>query len=138
MNIDINKRGGGGLIQLIAYGAPDVYLHGNTGNPQCYNIRNSMIHYFINRNNGFPLKEDIDSNTNEKKDFTPERRFNIEEIFTIDKGIGFFAHYPDYLKPPIDNLVPFNINKERSSVKIQRAWRKMKKYQSLKSNRLIL
>lgn len=134
MNIDINKKGGGCLMQLLTSGT--VYLHGNTCNPQCYNIRNSMIHYFINRNNGFPIKEDID--TCENSNFTPELGLNIKEISTIDKDIGFFAHYPDYLKPSTNTLIPFNINKERSSVKIQRAWRKMKKYQNLKSNRLIL
>ena len=109
-------------MQLFAHGDIGNYLNGNTGNPQCYNIRNSMIHYFINRNNGFPNKEDID--TCEDSDFTPERRFNIDQQ-PIEQGTGFFAHYPEYLKP-VDTLVPFNINKERSCVKIQRAWRKTK------------
>lgn len=40
------------------------YLTANTVNAQCYNIRNSMMYYFINRDNGFPLKEDIDTHTN--------------------------------------------------------------------------
>jgi hypothetical protein len=96
-----NKRGGGGLMQLIAYGASDVYLTGITGNPQCYNIRNSMIHYFINHDDGLPVKEDLD----------------------IDNS-RIFEHYPEYIKPSTNTLVSFNINKERSCVKIQRAWRK--------------
>jgi len=107
MTAEINKRGGGGLIQLVAYGASDNWLHGNTVDAQCYNIRNSMMHYFINRDNGFPLKEDIDCNTNPKRDHQPELRFDIDKR-PIEKGIGFFAHYPEYLKPSNESLDPFN------------------------------
>jgi len=103
MTAEINKRGGGGLIQLVAYGASDNWLHGNTFDAQCYNIRNSMMHYFINRDNGFPLKDDIDSNTNPEKDHRLELRFDIDKS-PIEKGIGFFAHYPEYLKPSSESL----------------------------------
>jgi hypothetical protein len=108
MTAEINKRGGGGLMQVAnSYGASDNWLHGNTVDAQCYNIRNSMMHYFINRDNGFPLKEDIDCNTNPKGDHRPELRFDIDKR-PVEKGIGFFAHYPEYLKPSSENLDPFN------------------------------
>ena len=49
----------GALIQLVAYGAPDVYLIGNTSSPYASNHRDAMMHWFINRESGFAEKDDM-------------------------------------------------------------------------------
>lgn len=97
-----NKRGGGALMQLVCYGAPDIYLSGNTFDAQPYNIRSSMMKWFINREDGLAEKDDL-------KD-TRDIELN-----------GIFSHYPDYLKP--SELKPFSVKKERAAVKIQKVWR---------------
>lgn len=89
----------GTLIQLTAYGASDTYLCGNIGyDPQCYNVRDSIMNWFINKENGLPDKEDIEYN----------------EIFT---------HYPNYLKPNNNILKSFDVKKEKAAMKIQNAWK---------------
>jgi hypothetical protein len=54
-----NRRGGGGLVQLVAYGAPDVFLTGNTGCAQGYNLRDSMMHWFVDRDDGQAVRSDL-------------------------------------------------------------------------------
>lgn len=102
---DINRRGGGGLIQLVAYGAPDTFLCGNTGNPNYFNINDSIKNWFINNDDGLPEKEDIGTSIIESK--------------------SIFDHYPEYLKNHFTNQIPisFNLNIEKSTIKIQKAWR---------------
>jgi hypothetical protein len=93
----------GALIQLVAYGASDVFLVGNTGIPQCYNINDSIKNWFINNKHGYADTQDIEA--------------------YAQKIPSVFAHYPDYLKPSPNDLKPFSLKKEKSAVKIQKAWR---------------
>jgi hypothetical protein len=64
----------GGLVQLIAEGAPDFFFR-CIGEPNFYNIHNSSKYYFINNDDGFPIKSDLS-----------------EQPFILD-------HIPEYLKP---------------------------------------
>lgn len=100
----------GGLIQLVAYGAPDVYLIGNTSSPHASNSRDSMMHWFIDREDGLAQKEDV------------MPWFEMPAILD---------HVPLIMKPHHDTITPFRINTERACVKIQRAWRKRWKYAAL-------
>jgi hypothetical protein len=54
-----NRRGGtGGMLQLVAYGASDLFM-GNGGRALCANLRDSMMHWFVERDDGMPLLEDL-------------------------------------------------------------------------------
>lgn len=60
-----NRRGGvGGLLQLVAHGAADpcfvLYADENRSQARhAYNTRDSMMHWFVERADGFPLAADI-------------------------------------------------------------------------------
>lgn len=51
----------GGLVQLVAYGASDIYLisHDCDCEYQYANHRDSMMHWFVDREDGFPIEEDL-------------------------------------------------------------------------------
>ena len=51
-------RGGGGLMQLRAYGAPDGYLFARGGDEHPHNMRGSM-HWFVGRADGLATADDI-------------------------------------------------------------------------------
>lgn len=91
----------GGLMQLVVNGAPDVFLTGNTGDPQYSNIRDSVLYYFINSNDGYPTKDMIKSVRN--------------DTLILD-------HLSEYDKP--NGLIAYSINKDRAVRKIQNAWKK--------------
>jgi hypothetical protein len=46
-------------MQLVAYGAPDLFLIGNTGRAQGYNLRDSMMHWFVERDDGQAVLSDL-------------------------------------------------------------------------------
>lgn len=96
----------GGLLQLMAYGAPDVYLIGNTTNPYVSNNRDAMMHWFIDREDGHAQTEDI------------MPWFDMPKILD---------HVPSGMKPTQGIIEPFKVNTERACVKIQRAWRTHKR-----------
>jgi hypothetical protein len=103
MSSSNQDRGVGGLVQLIAYGAPDAYLIANTSDPHCYNHRDAMMHWFVHREDGLATKEDM---------------------VWVRTMPSILSHVPGPLKPEEGSLVPFSVMKERSAVKIQRAWRR--------------
>lgn len=92
----------GGLIQLVAYGAPDVYLIGNTDNPYASNHRDAMMHWFIDRESGHAEKDDM---------------------MTVNDMPNILDHVPYMMKPKHNSIEPFQLNTERACVKIQRAWK---------------
>ena len=49
------------VIQLVAYGASDVYIHCNSEYAMPYNTRDSAQHYFLSHD-GFPCLSDIYDN----------------------------------------------------------------------------
>ena len=100
-------------MQLVAWGAPDIYLIGNTSDPYSYNHRDAMMHWFIDREDGFASKEDM---------------------VPIVNMSSILDHVPRYSKPECDSLVPFSIKKERACVKIQRAWRKQSRLTDTKNH----
>ena len=51
------------LMQLVAYGCSGNYTVGNTGNPQCFNIRDSSMYYFVDREDGLPTSQDLDGDS---------------------------------------------------------------------------
>jgi hypothetical protein len=109
------SKGGGGLIQLVAYGAPDVYLTANTGNPYCYNNRDSIMYWFIHRADGFPTKYDLKS-VYQSQNLLDHNSPSFDEILS-----PILYHVPDIAKP--NGLTPFSIKKEKDVIKIQRTWR---------------
>jgi hypothetical protein len=50
---------GGGLVQLIAQGATNHFLTCGTTDPHCYNHRDAMMHWFVDRDDGFATQEDM-------------------------------------------------------------------------------
>ena len=55
--VDVNRRGGGGLMQLVAYGAPDTYLLANASDATPYNTRDSMAsRWFVDREYGLAAR----------------------------------------------------------------------------------
>lgn len=107
------SKGGGGLIQLMAYGAPDVYLTANTGNPYCYNNRDSIMYWFIHRADGFPTKYDLKS---------VDLLDHNSPLLDVKKMLSPILHHvPDIAQP--NGLTPFSIKKEKGVIKIQRTWR---------------
>ena len=59
---EVNRRGGGSLLQLVAYGAPDNYLlsMGDTSDAQPFNMRDSMAsRWFVTREDGAAKNEDM-------------------------------------------------------------------------------
>lgn len=92
----------GGLVHLVSYGASDVYLFGNTGDPYTYNHRDAMMYWFIDRNDGYACKEDMVS---------------------VQNMPGLLDHVPEMMKPINDCIASFSIKKEKACVKIQRTWR---------------
>lgn len=53
------SKGSGGLMQLVTQRASGNYLSGNTGDPYCYNIRDSMTQWSIERDDGQAHIRDI-------------------------------------------------------------------------------
>ena len=49
---------GGGLVQLVAYGAPDNYLFA-VGGSYPHNIRESIMHWFVGREDGMATRADM-------------------------------------------------------------------------------
>jgi len=76
--VNIDRRSIGAMIQLVAYGASDIYLYGIKGSPNYYNIHDSIMYWFINNDDGLPQKEDIETSIIDSK--------------------SIFEHYPEYLK----------------------------------------
>ena len=85
---------GGGLRQLIAYGAPDIYLTCSGDNP-AYNINTYNNCWFVDSDDGV-----MDKNT-----------------MAISNSI--FEHYPEYLKPSDDIEISFNTGVEKMISRIQ-------------------
>jgi hypothetical protein len=50
---------GGGLVQLVAYGAPDTYLLATGGGSYPHNIRESIMHWFVGREDGMATRADM-------------------------------------------------------------------------------
>lgn len=47
-------------VQLKAYGVSDIWLENRGPDPGvCANMRDSMMYWFVNRKDGFPLYEDL-------------------------------------------------------------------------------
>ena len=82
-------------IQLNSLGASDIFLTcPELPNAYAYNTRDSIMHYFINNENGLPTKNDVLIKNKEKiLDNTP-----------IDK------------RPSLNNLLPYNISNERDGM----------------------
>ena len=91
MAADINKRGGG-LMQLVAYGAPDVYLIVNaTTNAVPFNTRDSMAsRWFVAREHGLATRDDIDGS-----------------------AVPILAHAPASMAPAKGSHRPFSVREER-------------------------
>lgn len=84
----------GGLLQLAACGVSDRYiLAWEQGNEECSNKRDSMMYWFVERDDGFPLKEDLAHD---------------------DPFRGRILHAPDI-------TLPFDIRREKAAARIQ-AW----------------
>lgn len=96
------SNGRGALIQLVAYGASDVFLVGNTTDPYAYNHRNAMMYWFINRECGHAEKDDM---------------------IPIVNMPGILDHVPNTMKPNQTELTSFCVGTERACSRIQRAWR---------------
>lgn len=93
----------GAHIQLFALGASDVFLCGNTSSPYCYNSRQAMMHWFVDRDDG---------------------NATCEDVWDVHDMPGILEHLPEMLRPALSDVTAsFSIKKERSCVKIQRAWR---------------
>lgn len=92
----------GGLMQLIAQGATNNFLTYSTSDPHGYNHRDAMMHWFVERGDGFATQEDM---------------------VTVSNTPSILSHVPDALKPAEGSFVPFSVKRERAAAKIQRAWR---------------
>jgi hypothetical protein len=69
----------GGLLQLVAYGATDIYLTGGTARSNyCSNTRASLMYHFTGRPDGMPTAEDVQ---------------------TTDDMPAILAHVPDHQRP---------------------------------------
>ena len=55
----------GGLFQLVAYGTGGVHLWAQSGSGHAIaaNMRDSMMHWFVERPDGFPIQSDLEINT---------------------------------------------------------------------------
>ena len=85
---------GGGLMQLVAYGAKGNYLMaGGAAEAYPYNVRDSVMHWFVDRDDGMVTPADV-------------------EQWLLD-GL---------ILPP--GTFPFSVGKERAAVRIQAAWRR--------------
>lgn len=98
------QKSGGGLMQLVAWGAPDVYLIGNTSNPKPYNMRDSMAsRWFVKHVDGFAKVADIDDESQNSSSDNNESQ---------TKG-GILDHVPPSMAPMKGSLLPFIIREER-------------------------
>ena len=106
VNVNVNdNRGGGGLMQLIAYGAPDVYLIGNGGVP--FNTRDSMAsRWFVAREDGMATRDDIVGTLTT----TP----STADYAAWQTG-SILAHAPASMAPPRGSLEPFSVSDERAN-----------------------
>ena len=109
-SVNVNdNRGGGGLMQLVAYGAPDVYLVGNTSDAVPFNTRDSMAsRWFVAREHGMATRDDIEdplasSSTSSTTDYA-----------AWQTG-GILAHAPETMAPQRGSLVPFSVRDERKN-----------------------
>lgn len=75
-------------MQLIAVGASDNFLMESTCNPHPSNSRDAMMHWFVERNDGFAVAEDM--------------------VQVVDMP-GILSHVPDHSKPVAGSLIPFSI-----------------------------
>lgn len=111
--------GGGGLLQLVAAGAPDVYLFGNTGCAQAANLRDSLAHrWFVGREDGAATAEDLPVQPGGRGARPDLRRW---------LGDGVLAHVPACAAPtvaPDGSTRPFSVATERAAARIQAAWRR--------------
>ena len=103
--VDINKRGGGGLVQLVAYGAPDVYLTANAGAARPFNMRDSMAsRWFVAREHGLATLEDLYRQTSA---VAPLSSFADWQTGSI------LAHAPASMAPAKGSHRPFSVREER-------------------------
>jgi hypothetical protein len=102
------------LIQLVAYCACD-FLHTNPGTPDCYNVRDSMCFWFVARDDGFAIKEDI------HPDYANLQHWEISEsgqkYFDID-----FQPSMRNIEHATNISQPFSATKNKMASRIQNAW----------------
>jgi hypothetical protein len=109
-------------MQLVAYGAPDNYLTGNTGCAQAANMRDSIMHWFVDREDGVASFEDMPV----QHEAHPDVRRWLSD--------GILAHVPTSLAPTRNadgSTLPFSVRTERAAARIQAAWRRRSKTRRL-------
>lgn len=91
--IQANMSLTGGLAQLVAYGAGDIYLiaYEVGSDYRSANHRDSMMYWFVDRENGFPTEEDL----------SPSNPFDIM--------VQHAAHVE----------LPFDVRREKAATRIQ-------------------
>ena len=82
---------GGGLIQLVALGASDYTTFHSIDIDTCraYNQRDQVLFWYVDREDGFATKEDLDTDT------------------PFDQNI--LTHVPLDMRPPLNTLVPLKV-----------------------------
>tara|TARA_B110000971_G_scaffold218926_1_gene258789 strand:- start:88 stop:495 length:408 start_codon:yes stop_codon:yes gene_type:complete len=53
----------GGILQLVANGVSDTWLHVNDGDSCTYNTSSLMFNYFVERLDGIPTKYDMENSS---------------------------------------------------------------------------
>jgi hypothetical protein len=91
---------GGGLIQLVAYGAPDVYLTTNGGESLPSNTRDSIMYWFVGRQNGLAREGDVAAEHPGKE--------QVQEDDDKDAS-GLFSHALQHQRPSRDVTQPIYV-----------------------------
>ena len=108
------------LLQLIAGSPPTYsYMTGNTPTPECANLRASVMHWFVAREDGLARAEDV--------------------VHAADAAVApwrVLGHQRDRdprefqpsMRPAVQHAaglsLPFDVRKERMAARIQAAWRR--------------
>ena len=87
-------------MQLVAYGAPDVYLTGNTSDAHPSNMRDSMAsRWFVARDDGLATRSDLPA-------------YFRDPAVDFSEG-SILAHAPASMAPPKDSHRWFSVREER-------------------------
>jgi hypothetical protein len=97
---------GGGLMQLVnAYGAPDNFLFAHcVDEPPPSNTRDSIMHWFVGRRDGFARTCDISAT-----DRTIPAKYDDED------ASGFFSHALQHQQPSKDVTQPRHVRSDTPS-----------------------
>ena len=108
-SVDINRRVCGGLVQLVAYGAPDTYLFANASDATPYNTRDSMAsRWFVAHEDGFASQGDVVGSSSGER----EPDMSTVDYNTWQSG-SILAHAPESMAPAKGSLQPFSVREER-------------------------